>query len=270
VDYVLLTGVLLVAFAFAAAPQVPALRRLLRAPDDEGLVWRGRVRSTWPTFVSEHTPVMAKRGRPAPLRELSGAFVRVAATNRDPLGAPPDLAFVTLASDLRAAWAGTVREARRVDGLVHRVRRRVASVQVDALRVIDLTDPAVRAASGLSAQDVVSHEREPRTRVMEAAVWAQAEGILLPSRHVPDAQELRVFTGAVAEHVTIVQVEEQTLGLEALALDPRAREVLSDEATALDFQRALRDGRFDAWRRELQLDRAAVADLERVAAALPF
>lgn len=82
-----------------------------------------------------------------------------------------------------------------VDGGVDpfEVRRRVGRVSVDRLQVLDLNDPAARAAVGLDEADLVGDEYAKTQAVAAAAAAAGFGGLLAPSAALPGRRTLVVF-----------------------------------------------------------------------------
>jgi RES domain-containing protein len=73
-------------------------------------------------------------------------------------------------------------------------RYRLARIQIDLHRVLDLTDPATLAALGLRAEDLVTDNWEPTQRLGAAARAAGFEGLLVPSAAGP-GRNLVIFPG---------------------------------------------------------------------------
>lgn len=78
------------------------------------------------------------------------------------------------------------------------VLRRVGRVRVDNLQVLDLTDPEVRAAVGLTEADLIGDEYTHTQAVATAAAAAGIAGILAPSAALPGRRTLVVFPAGAA------------------------------------------------------------------------
>lgn len=79
------------------------------------------------------------------------------------------------------------------------VRRRVGRARVKGLRVLDLTNPAVRAALGVEAEQLVSDDL---AGCQQIAAWARREGyegILAPSAALDGEVILAVFATALGK-----------------------------------------------------------------------
>lgn len=93
----------------------------------------------------------------------------------------------------QASWAELMRHF--VDDGVDpfELRRRVGRVKVDGLRVLDLTDPSVRAAVGLEEADLLGDDYTKTQAVASAAAAAGFGGMLAPSAALPGRRTLVVF-----------------------------------------------------------------------------
>lgn len=83
------------------------------------------------------------------------------------------------------------------------VRRRSGRVRVH-LRVLDLTDEAVRQRCGITEADLVGDDYQPGQRVAAAARAAGFDGVLAPSAGLPGERTLAIFYAAIDT------VEEET------------------------------------------------------------
>ena len=98
----------------------------------------------------------------------------------------------------RAVWAEFLRH-HEPDISPWEVRRRVGRTRVQGLRVLDLTNPAVRAAVGVEVEQLVSDDL---ARCQQIAAWARGvgyEGILAPSAALEGELILAVFASALAK-----------------------------------------------------------------------
>lgn len=151
----------------------------------------------------------------------------------------------------RSAWAELARHTTSPELSPFQVRRRVGRVRVHGLRVLDLTDPEVRARLSVEEQDLAG---DNYWRCQQLATLARDEGldgVLAPSAALAGHRTLAVFahvlTGPekiVSEH-SRVQVPPVTL----LDLLPGIRPI-GDQAAAVRalFDRLVSGGK-DAVRR---------------------
>lgn len=91
------------------------------------------------------------------------------------------------------------------------VRRRAGRVRVAGLRVLDLTDPGVRAVLGVEEEDLVADDYGVCQGLADAARAADLDGLLVPSAGLPGERTLAVFItavddGKVVEETSRVQV----------------------------------------------------------------
>jgi RES domain-containing protein len=99
----------------------------------------------------------------------------------------------------RGAWAELFRHHTGTDLSPFEIRRRIGRARVENLRVLDLTDPQVRDALGLTAADLT---RDDLTRCQALGAAARAagfEGILAPSPAVTGEIILVVFPTAIVK-----------------------------------------------------------------------
>jgi len=78
------------------------------------------------------------------------------------------------------------------------VRRRVGRVKVDRLQVLDLTDPAVRAAVGLEESELLGDDYTKTQAVAAAAAAAGFGGLLAPSAALPRRLTLVAFASGMS------------------------------------------------------------------------
>lgn len=93
----------------------------------------------------------------------------------------------------QAAWAELMRHFLDEGVDPFEVRRRVGRIQVQRLRVLDLTDPQVRAALVIGEDDLVGDDFSTTQRLAAAARAAGLDGLLAPSAALPGRQTLVVF-----------------------------------------------------------------------------
>ena len=98
----------------------------------------------------------------------------------------------------RAVWAEFLRH-HEPDISPWEVRRRGGRARVEGLRVLDLTNPAVRGPIGVGVEELVSDDL---ARCQQVAAWAQRagyEGILAPSAALGGEVILAVFAAALGK-----------------------------------------------------------------------
>ena len=104
------------------------------------------------------------------------------------------------------------------------VRRRAGRCAVDRLAVLDLTDPIVRAALGVTVDDLVGDDYEVCQRLAQAARVAGFDGVLAPSAGLPGQRTLAVFAGVLDEGRVAVEAERvQVPPISLVKLLPRVR-----------------------------------------------
>jgi RES domain-containing protein len=77
------------------------------------------------------------------------------------------------------------------------IRRRVGRARVRGLRVLDLTDAAVRGALGVDAAELVSNDLARCQAIAASAEREGYEGILAPSAALAGERVLAVFASAL-------------------------------------------------------------------------
>ena len=130
-------------------------------------------------------------------------------------------------SQEQAAWAEPFRHftGRGIDPF--EVRRRVGAARVEDLSVLDLTDPAVREAVGLTVADLIGDDYSRTQQIALAAVEAGFDGILAPSAALPGRMTLAVFPKGMAK-VSVVREAVRTAPPRLRVLSPRVRRRPSD------------------------------------------
>ncbi|MDT4935486.1 MAG: hypothetical protein QOK11_3378 [Pseudonocardiales bacterium] len=78
------------------------------------------------------------------------------------------------------------------------LRRRVGRVKADRLQVLDLTEPAVRAAVGLEEADLIGDDYAKTQAVAAPAAAAGFAGLLAPSAAFPGRRTLVVFAAGAS------------------------------------------------------------------------
>ncbi len=116
---------------------------------------------------------------------------------------------------MRASWCELFRHFPD-DGALDpfEVRRRAGRARV-AVRVLDLTDPTVREAVGVTADDLVGDDYGVGQQVASAARDAGLDGVLAPSAGLVGQRTLAVFYSAL-DHGKVV---EQTSRVQVPPLD---------------------------------------------------
>lgn len=151
----------------------------------------------------------------------------------------------------RSAWAELARHTLTPELSPFQLRRRVGRVRVTELRVLDLTDPHVRAHLSVSEEELIGDNYARCQQLAEMAHDAGLDGLLAPSAALDGHQTLALFAHVledpnkiVGEH-SRVQVPPVTL----LDLLPGVRPV-GEQAAAVRalFDRLVSQGR-DAIRR---------------------
>ena len=104
------------------------------------------------------------------------------------------------------------------------VRRRAGRCAVDRLAVLDLTDPIVREALGVTHDDLVGDDYEDCQWLAHAARVAGFDGVLAPSAGLPGQRTLAVFAGVLDEGRVVVEAERvQVPPINLVKLLPRVR-----------------------------------------------
>jgi RES domain-containing protein len=97
----------------------------------------------------------------------------------------------------QAAWAELLRHFLD-DGVdPFEIRRRVARVRVEGLKVLDLTTDSVRRAVGITLDELTGDDYESCQRVAQLAREHGLDGILSPSAALADNTTLAVFDLAI-------------------------------------------------------------------------
>lgn len=139
-------------------------------------------------------------------RVISGTFWRNTAPARDALQLPPRARAgaryhrrgqrppLYAASDRDASWGELFRHTDPAVVSPFEIRRRMSELTVDELPILDLTDPSVRQAVGVTEAELRSNDYRHCRRVADL-VWSDPEhygGILGPSAAKPGEQTLAV------------------------------------------------------------------------------
>ena len=104
------------------------------------------------------------------------------------------------------------------------VRRRAGRCAVDRLAVLDLTAPIVRAALGVTHDDLVRDDYEICQQFAQAARVAGFDGVLAPSAGLHGHRTLAVFAGVLDEGRVVVEAERvQVPPINLVKLLPRVR-----------------------------------------------
>jgi hypothetical protein len=106
-----------------------------------------------------------------------------------------------------ASWGEMFRHHLEPDLSPFEVRRRMSTVEIRDLPVLDLTDPDVRALFGVSELDLTSNDYEVCQQITELVrrVPGRFGGVLQPSAAIHSEQTLVVFQERFADHVKIVE-----------------------------------------------------------------
>lgn len=113
------------------------------------------------------------------------------------------------------------------------IRRRVGRVKVTDLDVLDLTNPTVRAALGVTEADLTGDQYSDTQQLAEEAAAAGFQGILAPSAALPGRRTLVVFAAASA-----LVTEESS---DVRQPPPRLADLLRAIRPHRDMPRAVRD-----------------------------
>jgi RES domain-containing protein len=188
-----------------------------------------------------------------PLAAISGAFVRITRPNvpvipessRAPFDArftrAGELPALHLTSNEWAAWAEFLPPA-LVSVEPQGLDLVVSTIVVSDIRAVDLTRPAVRRAFGIETHDLILRDYSRSQALAVEAESLGADGVLYPSRSVPEATNLVVFASAF----TRARVIDSRL--KVLRLEPEFVGLLTAEENLLqEFVRALNDGRLEKW-----------------------
>ena len=152
---------------------------------------------------------------------------------------------------MRASWCEIFRHFPD-DGALDpfEVRRRAGRVRVNNLRVLDLADPAVRAALDVEEEDLVGDDYDLCQGLADAARGAGFDGVLAPSAGLPGERTLAVFFAALDEG----KVVEETSRVQVPPLDlvrhlGRIRPLPAAAAAYAAFLTRLRRSSYAALRR---------------------
>lgn len=194
---------------------------------------------------------------------LSGLFFRITAADRPALWTPSDaktfgrlsdrseFPLLYAASSESAAWAELASHHGRAAGV--EIQRRVTSLLIENLRVLDLTDRTVLAVLGLESSGSWPSTLT-RQSLPDMARELGVEGLLLGSAAKPNDKTLAVFLDAL-DHVTVAGERLVSMVLPDAISDPFVRRRLSEDETLLQaFAEALAGGYFDAWLSTVELD----------------
>jgi len=102
------------------------------------------------------------------------------------------------------------------------VRRRAGAARVEDLRVLDLTDPAVREVVDLTEADLIGDDYSRTQQIALAAAEAGFDGILAPSAALPGRMTLAVFPSGMVK-VSAVRDTVRTAPPRLRVLSPRVR-----------------------------------------------
>jgi hypothetical protein len=171
---------------------------------------------------------IAPRARSA-LRTVSGSYVRVTGIGGDPIPSGGGALYASTAVPRSVERAGQPT-----------LRRRVATLSIEGLHVLDLTDRRVRASLGLRDGEV-----DPGSPVIIGkALSLGADGLLVPS----SGGELLVVFPQARAPLAVQHEQVVTLTLPAAVADPLVRRRLAeDEDLLFGFAEALEGGGFDEW-----------------------
>lgn len=102
-----------------------------------------------------------------------------------------------------AAWGELFRHHFEADVSPFEVRRRLSTLRVTDLPVLDLTDPGVRARLGVTSDDLTDNDYSICQAITELALRHPGRfgGILQPSAAIPGEQTLVVFQDRLPSHV---------------------------------------------------------------------
>jgi RES domain-containing protein len=163
---------------------------------------------------------------PPPFVVVSGTFYRQTAPRRSGLDlldpAPASGRFhrrggesrIYASSSKEASWGELFRHSE--PGISpFETKRRMSELRVTDLRVLDLTDPELREAFGVSARLLVSNRLGPCQRLAAfVRQWPTFQGILAPSAAIPGMTTLVVFPeGLERVEVMTAAVESPPLQL---------------------------------------------------------
>lgn len=104
----------------------------------------------------------------------------------------------------RSAWAELARHTTSPELSPFQVRRRVGRVRVNGLRVLDLTDPEVRARLSVEEQDLAGDNYQRCQQLASLARGAGLDGVLAPSAALVGHQTLAVFAHVLTSSEKIV------------------------------------------------------------------
>jgi len=204
------------------------------------------------------------------LRRINGSFVQ-AGSPTEPFSWPPAVGRFDEPARAQVLYASSTAEAaaaeaiagmrRASEGARIEVVRRITTLRVEGLDVIDLTDPATLTQLGASVSDFHSYDRLVTRPLAELAHRAGAKGMLAESRFAPGELTLVVYPDAF-DRVTILNADVATIVLPDAISDPVVRERLSqDESLLRAFVEALESEQFDDWLGSLDLTEDEIARL---------
>jgi RES domain-containing protein len=109
-------------------------------------------------------------------------------------------------STMDAAWGELFRHHLDPDLSPFEVRRRMSTLRVQALPVLDLTDPAVRARMGVTEEQLTSNDYAVCEAITSAVRRSPGRfgGVLEPSAAIPREATLVVFQERLDDHVEIL------------------------------------------------------------------
>ncbi|HVA43784.1 MAG TPA: RES family NAD+ phosphorylase [Acidimicrobiales bacterium] len=102
------------------------------------------------------------------------------------------------------------------------LRRRAGAARVEDLMLLDLTDPKVLEAVGLTDSDLIGDDYSRTQQMAVAAVEAGFDGALAPSAALPDRLTLAVFPKGIAK-LSVLREAVRTAPPRLRILSPRVR-----------------------------------------------
>lgn len=121
---------------------------------------------------------------------------------------PPGVAALYLSRERRGAIA-EADHALAIQPLRSRVQRRVYAIELTLSKVIDLSDPAVLARTGLTDTDLADDDHAACQEVGAAVDWLEYDGLLVPSARSP-VMNLVIYPAHRAPDATFAYGEGDT------------------------------------------------------------
>ena len=185
-----------------------------------------------PARTSQRSDRPAALPDPPPFQVISGTFYRQTAPRRGALDLvqPASAAGrfhrrggesrLYASSSQEASWAELFRHTE--PGISpFEIKRCMSELRVTDLRVLDLTDPAMRALLGIKERNLVGNRLGVCQRLAAyARRWPMFQGVLAPSAAVPGMTTLVVFPDAI-EHVEVIGTAIQAPPLRLIYLFER-------------------------------------------------